>query len=54
MTFIFQVINGLLSSLNHPALREKIWCKPKESYLVDLAKKKIKSKEISKHLVPPE
>jgi len=37
--FLFtKVLNGLLASLRHPALREKIWCKPKESYLVNMVK----------------
>jgi len=27
-----KVLNGLVASLNHPSLREKIWCRPKESF----------------------
>ena len=33
------MINGLLASLQTPALRDKIWVKPKEAFLVDLVQK---------------
>jgi hypothetical protein len=40
-----KVINALLSALRHPSLREKIWCKPKEAYLVRIIKDYAKKKE---------
>lgn len=39
------MINGLLASLRHPSLREKIWCKPKEAFLVSTIKQYAKKKE---------
>jgi len=49
-----KVLNGLLSSLRHPALREKIWCKPKEAYLCNIVLKHTKGKSVSKGLVAPD
>lgn len=31
-----KIINGILASMNHPNLREKIWCHPKEVFLTDV------------------
>lgn len=40
-----KVINSQLASLRHPQLREKIWCRPKEDYLVRIVKDYAKKKE---------
>ena len=45
-----KVINGLLASLRHPNLREKLWCRPKEAFLYDLVTNYTKSKTITTSL----
>ncbi|PRP86824.1 Protein F53A10.2, isoform a [Planoprotostelium fungivorum] len=40
-----KVINSQLAALRHPQLREKIWCRPKEDYLVRIVKDYAKKKE---------
>jgi hypothetical protein len=47
-------MNGLLSALQAPGLREKLWAKPKEAYLVDLVKKNCKDKKLVASLKAPE
>ncbi|PRP78428.1 signal-induced proliferation-associated 1-like protein 1-like [Planoprotostelium fungivorum] len=47
-----KVINSQLASLLHPQLREKIWCKPKEAYLVRIIKEVARKKEHSTLVEP--
>jgi hypothetical protein len=37
-TLLTKVVNGVYSSLRHPSLREKLWCRPKEVYLGEIVK----------------
>jgi hypothetical protein len=46
--FFCKMMNGLLTAKNHPALREKLWCKPKESFLVEQVQEKATRKELTK------
>lgn len=48
-----RVINGLLASLQTPSLRDKIWCKPKEAFLVELVQKYAKTKTVTQGLKAP-
>jgi len=48
-----KVVNGNLSSLNHPALSSRIWVKPKEAFMLDLTKSFCKSKSILQSLEIP-
>lgn len=41
-----KVLNGYLASLRSPGLREKIWAKPKESFLVELVEKHTKKASV--------
>jgi Rap/ran-GAP len=46
-TFLLsKIVNGVLASMNHPALREKIWCHPKEVFLSDLVARYGKSQHM--------
>jgi Rap/ran-GAP/Ankyrin repeats (3 copies)/WW domain len=44
--FFAKMLNGLLTAKNHPALRERLWCKPKEHFLVQQVQEKATRKEL--------
>eukprot|EP00027_Filamoeba_sp_ATCC50430_P004823 CAMPEP_0168560428 /NCGR_PEP_ID=MMETSP0413-20121227/11055_1 /TAXON_ID=136452 /ORGANISM="Filamoeba nolandi, Strain NC-AS-23-1" /LENGTH=851 /DNA_ID=CAMNT_0008591729 /DNA_START=131 /DNA_END=2682 /DNA_ORIENTATION=- len=50
--FFTKVINGLIGALNAPDVREKIWCKPKEAFLVELVRALSKNKHVLQSLKP--
>jgi hypothetical protein len=48
LCLLILVLNGLLSSLRSPAIREKVWCKPKEAFLTNIVKKYGKKSDAAK------